>query len=373
MVRCLFVLVGLLFFWACGSTEGTGTSSSSTSTTSTTSATGWSVLASSGEEVVANPEFSGGATDGQVAGSFGAFMLSEDIGWTVGNLGEVLASSDGFDSATYFSNFPSSSILRSVFGVSQSEFWIVGRDTTNDGASVWVTADGGSTWTVEVNTATSYTGRSITTTDRLNEVLVNSDDRVLVVGGLGDNTALIVGRDTVGDWFELYRDSPSGTDDELNGVAVINDDPDLLVVVGNTGVILTSSDAGVSWTARTSGTEEYLHDVACGGTTCFAVGNTGTVLQSDDAAVTWGTVSVGSTESFATIFIRPTSDKIWIGGSNGTILYSSDGGTSWSAQDSNTTFPIQDIFMISDDVGLAACSNNTSNTGAILKTTTGGE
>lgn len=370
MLKYLAIMSCVLFLGSCGSTAATSTGSSSTPTTGST---GWSVLVSSGENVLANPEFSGAVTDGQVAGSHATFMLSEDIGWTVGNLGEVLASSDGFDSATYFSNFPSSSILRAVFGVSQNEFWVVGRDTTNEGASVWVTGDAGSTWTVEINTASSYTGRSITTTDRLNDVILQSDGRVLVVGGLGDNTALMVGRDTAGDWFELYRDSPSGTDDELNAVAVINDDPDQLVAVGNSGVILTSSDAGITWTSRTSGTEEYLHDVACDGTTCFVVGNTGTVLKSDDAAMSFEAVSVGSTESFATIFMRPASDKIWIGGSNGTILYSSNGGAGWVAQDSNTTYPIQDIFMVSDDVGIAACSSNTSNTGAILKTTTGGE
>ena len=55
--------------------------------------------------------------------------------------------------------------------------------------------------------------------------------------------------------------------------------------------------------------------------------------------------------------------NVWAGG---------DSGSTWAAQTSNTTYPVQGIWMVSETIGWAVCSNTASNTGAILKTTTGG-
>jgi hypothetical protein len=51
------------------------------------------------------------------------------------------------------------------------------------------------------------------------------------------------------------------------------------VAVGEGGTILTSPD-GVSWTARTSGTSNWLDGVAYGNGLFVAVGDRGTILTS---------------------------------------------------------------------------------------------
>lgn len=58
------------------------------------------------------------------------------------------------------------------------------------------------------------------------------------------------------------------------------------VAVGNNGTILTSTDSGNNWTARSSGTSYNLNSVAYGNDRWIAVGQNGTVLTSTDS-ITW--------------------------------------------------------------------------------------
>ena len=60
---------------------------------------------------------------------------------------------------------------------------------------------------------------------------------------------------------------------------------DLWVVVGFSGTILTSDD-GLSWTARNSGTEEHLFDARYADGLWVVVGTSGTLLTSPDG-ISW--------------------------------------------------------------------------------------
>jgi hypothetical protein len=66
----------------------------------------------------------------------------------------------------------------------------------------------------------------------------------------------------------------------------------LFVAVGKYGTILTSPD-GVTWTARTSGTSDYLRSVTYGNGLFVAVGEYGTILTSPDG-VTWTAQTSGT-------------------------------------------------------------------------------
>jgi|APSaa5957512535_1039671.scaffolds.fasta_scaffold49400_1 photosystem II stability/assembly factor-like uncharacterized protein len=70
----------------------------------------------------------------------------------------------------------------------------------------------------------------------------------------------------------------------LNGVTFGNN---TFVSVGESGTILTSSDNGSSWTSRTSGTTERLHNIAYGDETFVVIGNSGTILTSSDNGTSW--------------------------------------------------------------------------------------
>jgi photosystem II stability/assembly factor-like uncharacterized protein len=354
----------LLVLSACG---GAGDSS-------TTEA--WVSVASSGSVIVGtdfitsqgNTMATGGVTSG-VSGTFDISFSDSETGWFVGNLGEVLKTTDGGGTAELL-GIGTSSRLYGVFALDSNNIVIAGQDSANDGASIFYSTDGGATWTTPANTALTYLGRSIFITDRLRGVDFNDANNGLVVGGLGDNTSIIWQTSDGGaTWAEVYHATTTGTDDELSSVAYLSSSD--VVAVGNTGVILTSADGGATWTEQDSGTTENLYKTKCfDELTCLAVGGAGTLLQTSDSGATWAAISSGTAEDLNALAVN--GDEAWVGGSAGTMLYSADNGTTWAAQVTDTDYPIQAIHMLSTTSGFAGAANTSSNTGAILHTSTGG-
>ena len=74
--------------------------------------------------------------------------------------------------------------------------------------------------------------------------------------------------------------SATGTTD--NTTSTTTDDTTnssgLFVSVGESGTILTSSDDGITWTSRTSGTSSVLKGVTYGNSIFVTVGASGTIL-----------------------------------------------------------------------------------------------
>ncbi len=134
---------------------------------------------------------------------------------------------------------------------------------------------------------------------------------------------------------------------------------------------------GSTWASPASGTTSNLFKVKCLGTTCYAAGSSGTVLKTSNGGTSWTSLPTGSSATFASVAISPSGSGVWIGGNIGTgsiIMYSANGGTSWTTQatGAGATCIVQDIVMLSDLVGWAACANTASNTGALLYTNSGG-
>ncbi len=92
--------------------------------------------------------------------------------------------------------------------------------------------------------------------------------------------------------------------------------------VGHSGTILTSSDGGITWSSRTSGTTTTLHDVTYGNNTFVTVGNSGTILTSSDNGTTWTSRISGTTNTLYRV-IYGNSTFVTVG-DTGTILTSSD-------------------------------------------------
>ncbi len=376
----LFATISILFLNSCAQTTSTSSSPSSSPTPEASS--GWTVIASSlaGEPLV-TPSYgnTNRVTSGLGAAVAGEFDISyslenQNVGWMVGNVGDVLKTVDGGTNADYV-NIGTGGRLQSVFALTNNKIWISGKDTNLLGSSIFYSEDGGTTWEVLVNTAILYPGRSNTSLDRINSLAFTSESSVLsswAVGGLTDNTAIILkASDADGKvWQEVYRSSGSDYD-ELFSIAYF--DKNNLIAVGRHGMILTSDDSGTSWNSRTSGTDKILYEVRTTGTsTAYAVGETGTVLKSTDKGVTWNAIDISSVTVEDLYALSVRQSKIWAGGYNGAMIYSGDSGSTWSTQESNTTGPIQSILMLSDTLGWAVAANTSSYTGAIIKTTSGG-
>jgi len=108
------------------------------------------------------------------------------------------------------------------------------------------------------------------------------------------------------------------------------------ISVGNYGVILTSSDSGVTWTQQFSGTSYHLSDADCVNQQfCVAVGQYGTILTSSNAGVTWIPQYAGTSHSLYDVDCV-SEEFCVIAGGFGTILTSSDRGVSWTRRATNT-------------------------------------
>jgi photosystem II stability/assembly factor-like uncharacterized protein len=100
--------------------------------------------------------------------------------------------------------------------------------------------------------------------------------------------------------------------------------------VGSGGVVLSTTDAGATWTRQLSTTSNTLHGVwftsALEG---WAAGNGGTVLHTLDGGSNWARLaSTSSSENLMEIYFA-TRDTGWVVGEGGLILATTDRGVTW--------------------------------------------
>jgi hypothetical protein len=115
--------------------------------------------------------------------------------------------------------------------------------------------------------------------------------------------------------------SASGTSRTLHSVVW---NGSLLVAVGDSGIVLTSSD-GINWTQQATGTGLNLRAIAWYADRFVAVGDSGKILSSQDALV-WTAEYSGTTRSLRAV--AGGAGNYVVVGDWGTVLVSSD-DTSW--------------------------------------------
>jgi hypothetical protein len=123
-------------------------------------------------------------------------------------------------------------------------------------------------------------------------------------------------------WFP--RDS--GTTADLLGTPLFGATDYL---VGDGGLVLRSTDHGVSWEPQQTGTLAALRDIQLSTNNTsrlYAVGDGGTILKSVDHGVTWGTQESGTGEDLHGVFFYLNDSRGWAVGTNATVLRTTDGG-----------------------------------------------
>jgi photosystem II stability/assembly factor-like uncharacterized protein len=207
---------------------------------------------------------------------------------------------------------------------------------------------------------------------------------------------------TSGTW---QLQSPLPTWQVLHGVDLVS--PSEAWAVGEAGVILHTTDGGVTWVAQNSATNQQLnavrfldpqHGWAVGGVLLYttdggqtwvagtrtgnrgtmysvdfvdtsngrAVGTQGGVLRTTDGGHTWLTEATPTSQNLIGVdFVDINSG--WAVGGNGTILHTANGGAAWSPQKSNSTAFLQSVSFVNGDEGWVAGDNT-----GILHTTDGG-
>jgi photosystem II stability/assembly factor-like uncharacterized protein len=141
----------------------------------------------------------------------------------------------------------------------------------------------------------------------------------------------------------------NGSGARLSGVSV-SADGQRGVVVSPSNAILTSSNGGQSWTARTNGSGAGLNDVSLSadGQRAVAVGYNGTILTSSNGGQSWTTQTSGTGEYLNDVSLSHDGQRAVAVGNLGTILTSSDAGRSWTARTNGYGSPITGISVSAD-------------------------
>jgi photosystem II stability/assembly factor-like uncharacterized protein len=131
--------------------------------------------------------------------------------------------------------------------------------------------------------------------------------------------------------FGQWSPVDSGTTSNLNGAVLL--DSGTGFVVGDTGAILKSTDAGATWTPLTSGTSNTLHGVYfLDPNEGVAVGDSGTILHTTDGGAAWQNVTSGVVDNLRSVSFNGANGIC--GGDSQDILYSTDSGASWQISQS---------------------------------------
>ncbi|MCC6866247.1 MAG: T9SS type A sorting domain-containing protein [Ignavibacteria bacterium] len=121
------------------------------------------------------------------------------------------------------------------------------------------------------------------------------------------------------------------------------------------------------WFSQSSGTGNNLNDVYfASNSTGIVVGQSGTILRTTNAGTNWNTVNSGtSVHLFSVYFINANTG--WVAGDVGVILKTTNGGLTWSVQSTGVGYQLRSISFINSSVGFAA-----GWYGTFLRTTNGG-
>lgn len=179
----------------------------------------------------------------------------------------------------------------------------------------------------------------------------------IVVGGNG-----LIMKTT--DGGVTWLDQNSGTTNVLYSNDYLNEQNG--VCVGINGVILKTTD-GVNWNAKTSNT---TNDLTCikyiSTTTILTCGLNGTILKSTDAGETWTVKTSSVTNNLNSLEV--VGNKCFAVGNNATLIVSNDSGENWSSVNINIgTQKLNSISMRNANNGSIAGDN-----GLIMTTFDGG-
>ncbi len=188
---------------------------------------------------------------------------------------------------------------------------------------------------------------------------------------VGDSGIIIKTTDAGLNWTSQN----SGTFETFNAVDFINALTGW-AVGDNEGRIIKTTDGGASWVLQDSG--RILTGIQfLNADTGWAVGANGLVLSTTDGGGTWNQVIIPDLSSYLTTIFFSDANTGWMGGDfPGTVLNTTDGGTTWSyvTNGIDPNEDIEDIFFVNQQTGWVTGYNfpDTVGIGVIKKTTDGG-
>lgn len=137
-------------------------------------------------------------------------------------------------------------------------------------------------------------------------------------------------------------------------------------VVGGNKIYYTT-DGGNNWTTQFSAANGLNAIHATGASTAWAVGSSGLVLKTTNSGVSWVGMNVGTTTSLFELYFSDATHG-WIIGDNATLLRTTDGGSNWvpAAPVSTNSNSLNQVAFIDNQTGWLSSGST------FYKTTDGG-
>lgn len=220
-----------------------------------------------------------------------------------------------------------------------------------DGDYLWVVGSGGLVQK-SVDYGQTFEDVGVNGHENFNDVYVRKD-RIWIVGDVG---AITVSTDNGKSFSNIryiapHRGQGSGPDrskPDLYSVQFV--DKNRGFIVGDQGLITTSTDGGYTWKELESRTDAQLFHLSFRGKKGWAVGTGGVLLHTDDGGESWYPQRSGTDKDLNRIYF--INDKVgMITGDSGLILRTEDGGVYWEPMKSGVNQPLFGISFIDKKTG----------------------
>jgi photosystem II stability/assembly factor-like uncharacterized protein len=337
---------------------------------------------------------------------YSVYFINQMIGWTAGDNGTILKTTDGGFSWN-FQDCKASIFFKSIFFVNQNIGWAVGQDSLKSGI-VLKTTNGGSDWVEQLKRTTSIS--SIYFFDENNGWIVCVDSAgnapIFKTSNGGESwnqlfTAQLINKpvsirfvDENNGWlcgnryywitmegpaYEgfLYRTKDGGKtwdlkfDDNTPIVSMNLIDENHCTAVKEDRTTLNTTDGGTTWTSYQNKIDMGLYSAYSIDDKNGCAFNIDGYYKTTDGGKSW----IEHEKSNAVISIYFINNRIgWAVGYFGSIMKTTDGGDTWIDGPKMIKGAIQSMYFLDKNIGWAVGGDYYKNySGIILSTTDGGK
>lgn len=260
------------------------------------------------------------------------YFLNENKGWIGGGEGLILITNDGGNSWTKAKKITGDHIREIYFSDEKQGWMLCERNIYNLGAAspsyMLKTTDGGENWE-----KIEFTGGR---RERIADIFFTGYELGFAVGESGALYALQTDGKT---WKKQLSPSryllTGGTFlDDMNGV-----------IIGTSGTILFTEDAGLSWdnaTVSGGGGVKFQSVFFVNKKSGWAVGAQGKAFQTVNGGKSWREQNTRVTKDLSDVFFLNTAEG-WAVGSDGTILHTQTAGNVWQPVETGTKHKLEKI------------------------------
>lgn len=284
----------------------------------------------------------------------GVQFLDANNGYACGDNGTVLKTTDG--GATWNAvNISTSYPVRQVSFTSTTQGWAAVGDPNNytTSGALYVTADGGTTWTPVTWPGSSYANLSVQFFSATSGYLGSTH----YTAGTGTDTYYTSNGGTT------WASNPSNIDwNWIYDMSFLNATTGWSVGDNVTnGSIFYTNNGGTTWTSQNSTTTFYYGIDFKSANVGYVVGASGTILATTNGGINWNAQTSGTAKQLNGVSFASTTTG-WAAGDTGIIVMTSNGGTAWGNETSGTSQNINAITCLDSNTAWAV-----GNGGVILK------